>query len=257
MSESGLDAQIQNYLRVAASRGRETERIGPFLATFTGRDPNPYLNYAIPDDGALPTSRDASDLIAAFEQRSRTPRLEYITLLATGVEGPLLGAGFVEEGRLPLMVCVPGSEARATAPEGIELVMPQSDTELLGLINAQNEAYGGEPNADLEAAARMRARIDDGEIAILARDIETGEPAGGGVCTIPQGGMTEVAAIGVRPGFRRRGIAEAVTRRLASEAFKAGVTLAFLMAVHEAEARIYARAGFSRVGEILHISRPS
>jgi hypothetical protein len=38
------------------------------------------------------------------------------------------------------------------------------------------------------------------------------------------------------------------------EAFDAGVTVAFLMAAHEAEKRIYLRAGFSITGEILHIS---
>lgn len=38
------------------------------------------------------------------------------------------------------------------------------------------------------------------------------------------------------------------------EAFDAGVTVAFLMAAHEAEKRIYLGAGFSTTGEILHIS---
>jgi hypothetical protein len=40
------------------------------------------------------------------------------------------------------------------------------------------------------------------------------------------------------------------------EAFDAGVTTAFLMAAHEEEKRIYNRAGFSTIGEILHISLP-
>ena len=44
--------------------------------------------------------------------------------------------------------------------------------------------------------------------------------------------------------------------RLLEEAFAAGVTLPFLMAAAEAEERIYARAGFTTIGEILHISRP-
>ncbi|MBD2730197.1 hypothetical protein H6G96_28730 [Nostoc sp. FACHB-892] len=47
-----------------------------------------------------------------------------------------------------------------------------------------------------------------------------------------------------------------MTTRLVQEAFNKGVTVAFLMAAHEAEERIYKRAGFSTIGEILHISLP-
>src|SRR5437763_1794486 len=42
----------------------------------------------------------------------------------------------------------------------------------------------------------------------------------------------------------------------ARAAFAAVVAVAILMAAHEAEARIYRRAGYSPLGEILHISRP-
>jgi hypothetical protein len=36
-----------------------------------------------------------------------------------------------------------------------------------------------------------------------------------------------------------------------------GVDLVFLMAAGEAEARIYARIGFTKIGEVLHISVPA
>jgi hypothetical protein len=45
-----MDSSIQVYIRGAARRGRQTERIGPFLATFTEDTDNPYLSYAIPYD---------------------------------------------------------------------------------------------------------------------------------------------------------------------------------------------------------------
>jgi predicted GNAT family acetyltransferase len=54
--------------------------------------------------------------------------------------------------------------------------------------------------------------------------------------------------------FRRRGIAAAMASRLAKEAFAEGVGGVFLMARSEAEARIYARAGFALGSEVLHIS---
>ncbi len=122
-----MDSQIQGYLRFAASHERNTERIGPFLATFSPHNDNPFLNYAIPDDVATPSSADVAALITAYERRSRIPRLEYIAHLAPDVEGALLTAGFVVEGRLELMTCIPGSEQILPLPPDIELVVPVTD----------------------------------------------------------------------------------------------------------------------------------
>jgi GNAT superfamily N-acetyltransferase len=250
-----MEARIQSYLRFAASHGRDTERIGPFLATFSLGDDNPYANYAIPDDAATPSPAEVAALIDAYERHGRTPRLEYIAQLAPAVERALLAAGFVIEGRPPLMTCSAGMEQLLPAPPGIELVLPVSDAELLAMMTAQSEAYGGGA-PDLEAVLGFRAALADGQIAVLARVAATGEPVGGGVCTVPHNQTTEVAGIGVREPFRRRGVAAALTGRLAREAFDAGVTVAFLMAADEGVARIYARAGFSLIGDVLHISRP-
>lgn len=250
-----MESRIQSYLRVAASHRREVEQIGPFLATFSLHSDNPYINYAIPDDGATPTAADVAALIDAYERRDRQPRLEYIAQIAPEVEPALIAAGFEMESRPPLMTCTPGAQQPQPIPPGIELILPASDGELFGMIAAQNEAYDAPP-PDSEAVARLRANIADGQIAVLARVAETGEPVGGGVCTIPYQHLTEVAGIGVRSAFRRQGVAAALTVRLAQEAFDAGVTLAFLMAAAEAEARIYTRAGFTTIGDVLHISRP-
>src|SRR5919198_4606718 len=102
--------RIQAYLRVAAPRGRDSERIGPFLATFNRDSDNPYLNYAIPDDGATPSADDVAALVNAYRARARKPRLEYVSSLAPAVEPALLAAGFEVEGRLPLMVYRGGEE---------------------------------------------------------------------------------------------------------------------------------------------------
>jgi len=91
-------------------------------------------------------------------------------------------------------------------------------------------------------------------VVVLARDAATGEPAGAGLCTAPEDGLSELTSVGVRSAFRRRGIAEALTGRLAERAFAVGMGGVFLMAAGEDEARIYARAGFARSGEVLHIS---
>src|SRR5450759_2484304 len=116
--------RIQDYLRAAASRGRETERIGPFLATFSRSTTNPFLNYAIPDRGADPLQSDGERLIASYEVRGLRARLEYITAYAPEVEAPLLAGGFQIEGRLALMICLPGNGRQLPIPSGIELIRP-------------------------------------------------------------------------------------------------------------------------------------
>lgn len=253
----GTQSRIQSYLRTAASHGRDIERIGPFLATFSPGNDNPYLNYAIPDDNSTPTAEDVAALITAYERHSRTPRLEYIANLAPAVEPALVAAGFAVERHTPLMVCAPDSEQPAPIPSGIALLVPSTDDDIRGMIQAQNEAYGEPPGTPSdEAIARFRSSMNEGLLAVYARDASTLDPAGGGIGTIPVDGLTEIAGIGVREACRRRGIAAALTARLLKEAFEAGVTLPFLMAAAEAEERIYARAGFTTIGSVLHISRP-
>jgi ribosomal protein S18 acetylase RimI-like enzyme len=101
----------------------------------------------------------------------------------------------------------------------------------------------------------LRRTLEAGGLVVLARDVETGEAAGGGLCTGPYERATELTSIGVRERFRRRGIAEAMTRRLAGEMQARGNDGVFLMAAGAAEVRIYERAGFATISDILHISQ--
>jgi ribosomal protein S18 acetylase RimI-like enzyme len=246
--------RIQAYLRVAAPRGRAHEQIGPFLATFSRFDENPYLNYAIPDDRATPSAADVDALVDAYRGRGRKPRLEYIPLLAPAVEPALLGAGFAIEGRLPLMT-FSGGGTDTPPPEGIEVLEARSEDELRGAAAVQWEAYGESGSVPQRAVDSLRRTVEAGGLVVLARDATTQEPAGGGLCTGPYESATELTSIGVREPFRRRGIAEAMTRWLAREMHARGNDGVFLMAAGDAEARIYERAGFTTTSEILHISR--
>jgi ribosomal protein S18 acetylase RimI-like enzyme len=240
--EAALLQRIQSYLRVAAPRGRDSERVGPFLATFSRDSENPYLNYAIPDDGAEPTAAEVAALAEAYRTRARLPRLEYVAAVA---------AGFAAEGRLPLMVF--RGEHEFSPVDGIELALAQSDEELRGVAAVQWEAYGERGPLPERAVASLRATLANGGLVVLARDSSTGEAAGGGLCTGPHDGATELTSIGVREGFRRRGIAEVMTGRLAQELRARDNDCVFLMAAGAAEERIYARAGFATIGAILHI----
>jgi GNAT superfamily N-acetyltransferase len=163
----------------------------------------------------------------------------------------LLAAGFAIEGRLPLMTCeTPVFEV----PPGIELVAASTDGEFRGVAEVQWEAYEERDPMPDSAVEGLRRTADTGGIVVLARDAETGEAAGAGLCVAPYNGVTELAAIGVRERFRRRGIAAAMAGWLTAAALAKGMTLVFLMAHGLDEARIYARAGFVERGEVLHIS---
>jgi GNAT superfamily N-acetyltransferase len=248
-------SRIQSSIRAQSCRWRDCQRIGPFVATFNRDDDNPFLNYAIPDDGATPTDADVDALIAAYRERSRRPRLEYIPPLAPAVEPVLIDHGFRVEGRLPLMTCAAASDVREVVVEGIELVAPSSEDEYRAAASVQWEAYEGQGDLPQRVVDSLRRTVEAGGVVALARDLATREPAGAGACTAPDDGLTELTSVGVREPFRRRGIAAALASWLAEQAFATGVTGVFLMAHSEREARIYARGGFTSKSEVLHISQ--
>jgi hypothetical protein len=88
-----LEGPIQASILANAVRWRESIRIGPFTATFDRDEDSRYLNYAVPDPGATPSLDDIAELVAAYRQRARVPRLEYIPQLAPAVEAVLVAAG--------------------------------------------------------------------------------------------------------------------------------------------------------------------
>lgn len=231
--------------------------MGPFYARFDPGDPNPWGNYAIPEPAATPSTANVAELVRAYRTQERKPRLEYIPASAPAVEPALRNAGFVPEDRPPLMVCARGAERPLLPPEGIILVRPSTDPDLLAVSAVQREAFDVPTPAGPADVESMRASIERGAIVVLARDESSGEAAGAGVCTPVEGEVTEVAGIGVRRSYRRRGIASAVTARLAADSFDRGATLAWLTPGDQDAQRIYARAGFQPIGEMLMISLPS
>jgi GNAT superfamily N-acetyltransferase len=219
-----------------ATAARDVERVGPFTATFARGIANPFLSFAIPDVNAEPTASDIDALTRAYRARDRTPRLEFIPALAPAVEPGLTRAGYAAEARVPLMIY----DGAAVPPqqEGVELIDAMSVDDVRAAATAQHEAYGeSERPTDGWIVGQMRA-IGSGAVLLLARDLATGEPVGGGICTPPVAGASELAAIGVRSAYRRRGVAAAMTDRLARTIGARGANCIYLTAAGEAEARI-------------------
>jgi predicted N-acetyltransferase YhbS len=257
-SASALDQQLQQYVRIVTTRDRDVERVGPFVATFDPHSANPYLNYAIPDDDASPTAADVAALEDAFRRRGLPPRLEFLPAAAPAVEPALLAGGFEVEGRLAVMTCAAGEAVGLEPPPGIAIAMPKTDDDLRGMRAAQHAAFGADPGDDDEGSVRrLRDSLVAGALAVLARDEATGTIVGGGVATVPAGGVTEVAGIGVLESHRRRGIAGAITAGLARAAFAAGHSTVWLTPGDAGAHRVYARAGFADRTTMLHMSRPA
>jgi GNAT superfamily N-acetyltransferase len=259
-----LDVLILRYLTGAAARYRDVERVGPFTATFDPANSNPYVNYAIPDADARPDLDDVAALAEAYRRRGLVPRLEYPPAAAPAVEAALLAGGFAVEARLPVMTCTPGTAVDLAAADGVVVAVPESDADWRGLRAAQHAAFGepgddAPPSEEDDAAdlAHQRERLAAGGLALLARATATGVVVGGGVATVPDDGVTEIAGIGVLESHRRRGIAGAITAGLARGAFAAGLTTVWLTPGDDGAHRVYARAGFADTTSVVHLSAPA
>lgn len=244
--------RVHAYLRALA--GPRGHRVGPFLASFDDHDAGLFRNYAVPDDGVHPTPDQVAELIAAFTGRDRTPRLEYLPDLCPAVEPALVALGFAPERRLPVMTCPPMDAVAPPVNGEIELSLATTDEHLRQVAEAQNEAYG-QPETTAHDVARLRRTLDRGGLVALALNTATSRGVGGGLCAPPHGGVSELAAIGVRTPYRRRGIATALTALLTQACPTVGITTPFLTPAGEVEERLYRYVGYRPVTEMLHISR--
>jgi len=249
-----MHATLQASLRAALRGRRDVESIGPFLAGFDADDDSPFRNYAIPDEGARPTLEEVEALRRAFARRHRLPRLEFLPAAAPAVEAALLQGGFATEDRLPIMTCSPKQLRELPPPPGITLAVAVGNEALRQAAAIQNTAYAA-PEPTAADVARLQHTIDAGGVVGLAQEVAGGGVASGLVAA-PSRGFAELAAVGVLPAWRRRGIAAALTGTLGRAAFDRGVPVLMLMA-HEAEQAVYARTGFTVASEIIFISTPT
>jgi ribosomal protein S18 acetylase RimI-like enzyme len=249
-----MHAMLQASLRGALLRRPDVVSVGPFTVAFDADSDSPFRNYAVPDDGAQPTAAEVEDLGRAFIRRGRRPRLEFLPAAAPAVQDALLQAGFTTEARLPIMTCAPSQLREMTPPGEVELGTVAGGDALREAAEVQNAAYGAARATDADVA-RLEDTVADGGVVGLAR-APSGRAVGSGLVAAPSGGLAELAAVGVLPAWRRRGIAAALTGALGRAAFDRGIAVLMLMA-YEAEQGIYARAGFTVASEIIFVSVPA
>lgn len=265
-----LESKVNAYLHGNA-RGREVnEGCGPFHIGFDENNAHPFLNYAVPESGAQVSPADIAALVAAFEKRERTPRLEFAPGGAPGVEEALLAAGFEVQQRLPFMIVTAAELVGPLPVDGVEVVVldaSASDEELRGVALAQREAFGDsdEPQDDADFTddiAGLRSAVRMGKFMVLARGAadgpEAGVPMAGGSCGLGIDGTTEIGGIATRPAFRRRGIGAAVTAALSRHLLEvSGLDCVWLSPAGSDQERLYGTVGYRSLGEMLFIWKPA
>lgn len=246
---------IQASLR--ANIVSRSTQVGPFLVLINAESDNPFRNYAVPDEGATPTEADVAALIRYFSTRDRYPRLEYVRP-SPAVDTALEKAFFDVNGTLTLMALADGGPSEPAA-DGYRVMLVTDDERLRQVSYVQNIAYG---EADQEPAIDgLQRTIKGGGSVALAVHAATGEPAGAGLSTEPQGGLVEIAGVGVLPEHRRHGVGALVTWALSAEALRRG-NQPFLQVEKDEPLRVYQRIGYEVIGEMAdarsrNIDRPT
>jgi len=249
-------------MRRAAAQTHDVEELPPFVLFFSATDPLRFFNYARPME---PLNGDLSEALAkvraAFADRQRTPRFEFIEEFAPAL-GPLLeGAGCSLEDRYLLMVCTRDTLKPAPVVPGLE-VKALSATDPLPLLRAfksvQAHAFEEEELVALDEDSVGSEDIGQRFVESGAfLGLLDGAPASAVDFTAPLDGFTELVGLGTLVEFRRRGIGAALIAHATRAAFDLGVEIAFLTAGDANAGRVYERVGFRPFASLLaYIERP-
>ncbi|WP_371776590.1 GNAT family N-acetyltransferase [Streptomyces sp. NBC_01438] len=247
-----MDFDVQTHARTLALRSPDHYRVGPFTVRHNVNWSLKYANYAIPDQGAEPAPGELDALIAAFRERDRMPRLEYLPGWAPAVEPALLAAGFTVENRAPILACAPGGLLPPKPVDALVTAEPVTAAEFDAAALVQHLGYGGTGEPEGGEAEWLRDAAANGGVAALAT--LDGIPAGAGGCSVPVDGLSELAGLAVSADFRRRGIGAALSSHLTATAFDRGCRVVWLEPGDADVERIYASIGYRRIGEKLNIS---
>lgn len=233
--------RVQASIRAVNAAERDVVVAGAFTLYRNRASDHPYLNYAVPNAGAVEWE-EIDGLRAVFAAHGLGPRLEFVAECAPGLEEALAGAGFELQGRYPVMTLPATALREVPAPDGVVIARVLGGVDVRALLQTAAEAFGDGPPTDAQVAGYM----SHPPRGLLAR--AGGEPAGAAFRSAIAEGVSELGGIGVRERFRRRGIATALTAAAAADALAAGAGLCFLTPGDDGAERVYARAGFARAG---------
>ena len=243
-------AQIQAQLRYSAQQSYPAVASPPFTCFFNPDDAGTSANYAIPD---LPVGGNLRAPLAAlrhaFAMHGRRARVEFVEAFAPDLAPALRAAGFIEEARTELLLCLPATLQTPPAVPGLVISMLPHDAPLADVqdfVTVQRRAFGSSTAPAATALEAQQHLLHFAGRAFLAR--LDGQAVGAGSLTPPFHGLSEAAGIATLTAFRRRGVATALTAQMTQTAFAQGSTAVFLTAADERAGRVYQRVGFQPYG---------
>lgn len=259
---------LEQYYDAAPRRGgARGEDFGPLTLFVQEGQGWPY--YARPSlGGPAATPADVRKVLERQRELEVPEAFEWVAENSPSLRAAVEAAGLHVHAH-PLMVLDPGADPLPPHPEVRSL--PTEDPLLAAAVTVAGLAFA-EPGTALGEAgpAELAAALADpaveqrrARVSGMLADGRTGMAAAvrGGVvlCSgqyIPVGEVAEVVGVGTLPAARRQGLALGVTAALVAQALGGGATTVFLSAGDEDVARIYARAGFRRVGTALIAEPP-
>ncbi|WP_111766843.1 GNAT family N-acetyltransferase [Nakamurella deserti] len=253
---------IESYYDTVPRASATVETIGPFTLFVSTAD---FPFYARPAAGAIDTDtaiRPADVVAVRTRQRELglPEAFEWVDELRPGLVDTVRATGMAVY-RLPLMVHRVDTGSAPAPPDVRVRMLTADDPDLpsvqtaigLGFTTPGTSvgAVGDRERSAAEATLpdvhrRTRERIARGDVALAGAFTDRGAVGGGSHS--PRDDVSEITGVATLPAYRRRGIGAAVTARLTADAYRRGVGTCFLSAGSPAIGRIYARAGFRRIG---------
>jgi GNAT superfamily N-acetyltransferase len=259
-----LLGRVDRYLHAAPLTGAEPSEIGAFTL-FRSSIAWPYYARPRPGTGHRFTRRDIDELWAGCRELGLPLSVEWVPQCTPTLAGAVAAAGLVVIEH-PLLVLPAPAFIPAAAPAGVTVEIIAADRQRLVTARAVADVAFGTPGTDVGptgaqarddrtaavAAARGNTLLERARRGVTVTAVALG-PDGRAVASgqhQPVDTSSEIVAVATLPAFRRRGLASAVTSRLAEHAFAGGADLVLLSAQNDDVARIYERLGFTRIGTV-------
>ncbi|MEU3404127.1 GNAT family N-acetyltransferase [Streptomyces sp. NPDC006670] len=269
MNETILSALERYYDTVPRRGGARGEDFGAL--TLFVQEGNGWQYYARPSlGGPEATPADVRKVLERQRELEVPEAFEWVAENSPSLRAAVEAAGLHVHAH-PLMVLDTGAaEPLAPHPEVRALcagdpLLAQAVTVAGLAFREPGTALGQAGPAELaravadpsteERRARVSGMLADGRTGMAAA-VRDGVVLCSGQYN-PVREVAEIVGVGTLPAARRQGLALGVTAALVAQAREGGVTTVFLSAGDEDVARIYARAGFRRVGTALIAEPPA
>lgn len=245
-----LMARIESNTARAAAAGRESVRVGPFVATFHPASELIWLNHVVPAAELSERSftvEQFEELRRHYQQRGRRLRFEFLEDLWPELGPALEQWGMELQGRMPFMICARGALRMIVAP-AIELcpvAAADTDATLAEFLRTGKRSFGDDATQiDANEINELRRGLTESRYRCLAGRID-GQMAGVGTMVVLS---DELVGVGTLPEYRRRGVAATISSALVADHFARGAELVWLSAGDAAAHDVYAKIGFADAG---------